>query len=79
MSEQSPVPSVHPTTSSMQALKRVRTRHFQAAKEEGAPFTGLTSYDMLTAQIFDEAGHRLPARRRLRRATTSSATTRRSR
>ncbi|MDN4615574.1 3-methyl-2-oxobutanoate hydroxymethyltransferase [Leifsonia sp. F6_8S_P_1B] len=56
MSEQSPVPSVHPATPSMQALKRVRTRHFQAAKEEGAPFTGLTSYDMLTAQIFDEAG-----------------------
>ncbi len=56
MSEQSPVPSVHPTTPSMQSLKRVRTRHFQAAKEEGAAFTGLTSYDMLTAQIFDEAG-----------------------
>jgi 3-methyl-2-oxobutanoate hydroxymethyltransferase len=56
MSEQSPVPAVHPATPSMQALKRVRTRHFQAAKEEGAPFTGLTSYDMLTAQIFDEAG-----------------------
>ncbi|WP_426624340.1 3-methyl-2-oxobutanoate hydroxymethyltransferase [Leifsonia sp. McL0607] len=56
MSEQSPVPSVHPTAPSMESLKRVRTRHFQAAKEEGAPFTGLTSYDMLTAQIFDEAG-----------------------
>ncbi|ERK71087.1 MULTISPECIES: 3-methyl-2-oxobutanoate hydroxymethyltransferase [Leifsonia] len=56
MSEQSPVPSVHPATPSMQSLKRVRTRHFQAAKEEGSPFTGLTSYDMLTAQIFDEAG-----------------------
>ncbi|MFE4951696.1 3-methyl-2-oxobutanoate hydroxymethyltransferase [Leifsonia sp. NPDC056665] len=56
MSEQSPVPSVHPTTSSMESLKRVRTRHFQAAKEAGEPFTGLTSYDMLTAQIFDEAG-----------------------
>lgn len=40
----------------MQSLKRVRTRHFQAAKEEGSTFTGLTSYDMLTAQIFDEAG-----------------------
>jgi 3-methyl-2-oxobutanoate hydroxymethyltransferase len=40
----------------MEGLKRVRTRHFQTAKEEGAPFTGLTSYDMLTAQIFDEAG-----------------------
>ncbi|MFF1574381.1 3-methyl-2-oxobutanoate hydroxymethyltransferase [Leifsonia sp. NPDC058292] len=53
MSEQSPMPSVSP---SMQTLKRVRTRHFQAAKEEGAKFTGLTSYDQLTAQIFDAAG-----------------------
>ena len=40
----------------MESLKRVRTRHFQSAKEAGEPFTGLTSYDMLTAQIFDEAG-----------------------
>ena len=36
--------------------KRVRTRHFQNAKLKGIPITGLTSYDMLTAQIFDEAG-----------------------
>ncbi|MCU1446399.1 3-methyl-2-oxobutanoate hydroxymethyltransferase [Cryobacterium sp.] len=36
--------------------KRVRTRHFQNAKRQGIPITGLTSYDMLTAQIFDEAG-----------------------
>lgn len=56
MSEQSPVPSVHPATPAMESLKRVRTRHFQSAKEAGEPFTGLTSYDMLTAQIFDEAG-----------------------
>ncbi|HEV7185402.1 MAG: 3-methyl-2-oxobutanoate hydroxymethyltransferase [Actinomycetales bacterium] len=54
MSEPSPMPSVTPP--SMQSLKRVRTRHFQAAKEEGAKFTGLTSYDQLTAQIFDAAG-----------------------
>jgi 3-methyl-2-oxobutanoate hydroxymethyltransferase len=39
-----------------QALKRVRTRHFQRAKEQGIKITGLTSYDVLTAQIFDEAG-----------------------
>ncbi|MDH6181062.1 3-methyl-2-oxobutanoate hydroxymethyltransferase [Microbacteriaceae bacterium SG_E_30_P1] len=39
-----------------QALKRVRTRHFQRAKENGIKFTGLTSYDQLTAGIFDEAG-----------------------
>ncbi|MFF1634928.1 3-methyl-2-oxobutanoate hydroxymethyltransferase [Leifsonia sp. NPDC058248] len=55
MSEQSPMPSVSPSTT-MQSLKRVRTRHFQAAKEEGTKFTGLTSYDQLTAQIFDAAG-----------------------
>ena len=38
------------------ALKRVRTRHFQRAKENGIKITGLTSYDFLSAQIFDEAG-----------------------
>ncbi|GAA4057271.1 3-methyl-2-oxobutanoate hydroxymethyltransferase [Agromyces sp. NDB4Y10] len=36
--------------------KRVRTRHFQNAKREGIKITGLTSYDALTARIFDEAG-----------------------
>lgn len=36
--------------------KRVRTRHFQNAKHEGIRITGLTSYDALTARIFDEAG-----------------------
>jgi 3-methyl-2-oxobutanoate hydroxymethyltransferase len=39
-----------------EALKRVRTRHFQRAKETGVKITGLTSYDTLTASIFDEAG-----------------------
>lgn len=38
------------------ARKRVRTRHFAAAKEAGHKITGLTSYDTLTARIFDEAG-----------------------
>src|ERR1041384_7126860 len=37
-------------------LKRVRTRHFQRAKEQGIQITGLTSYDQLSAGIFDEAG-----------------------
>ncbi|OUE31541.1 3-methyl-2-oxobutanoate hydroxymethyltransferase [Clavibacter michiganensis] len=36
--------------------KRVRIRHFSRAKDEGLRITGLTSYDMLTAGIFDEAG-----------------------
>jgi 3-methyl-2-oxobutanoate hydroxymethyltransferase len=37
-------------------VKKVRTRHFQNAKEQGIKITGLTSYDMLTAKIFDQAG-----------------------
>src|SRR5690554_3474703 len=37
-------------------LKRVRTRHFQSAKENGIKITGLTSYDQLSAEIFDKAG-----------------------
>ena len=38
------------------ALKRVRTRHFKSAKENGIKITGLTSYDFMSASIFDEAG-----------------------
>ena len=36
--------------------KRVRVRHFAKAKAEGIRITGLTSYDFLTAGIFDRAG-----------------------
>ncbi|GAA1509441.1 3-methyl-2-oxobutanoate hydroxymethyltransferase [Agromyces terreus] len=36
--------------------KRVRTRHFRNAKRDGIKITGLTSYDQLTARIFDRAG-----------------------
>lgn len=36
--------------------KRVRTRHFHNAKQNGIKITGLTSYDQLTASIFDAAG-----------------------
>ena len=43
-------------TSNDPALKRVRTRHFQRAKENGIKITGLTSYECLSAQIFDDAG-----------------------
>jgi 3-methyl-2-oxobutanoate hydroxymethyltransferase len=39
-----------------QSVKRVRTRHFQIAKDSGIKITGLTSYDQLTASIFDSAG-----------------------
>jgi 3-methyl-2-oxobutanoate hydroxymethyltransferase len=37
-------------------LSRVRTRHFKRAKEQGIKITGLTSYDFLSASIFDAAG-----------------------
>lgn len=39
-----------------EAPKRVRVRHFYNAKAEGIRITGLTSYDFLTAGIFDRAG-----------------------
>jgi 3-methyl-2-oxobutanoate hydroxymethyltransferase len=45
-----------PYSGGQQDLKRVRTRHFQIAKDTGIAITGLTSYDMLSAQIFDAAG-----------------------
>lgn len=35
---------------------RVRVQHFQELKERGSKFACLTSYDMLTAAIFDEVG-----------------------
>lgn len=38
------------------ALKRVRTRFFQTSKENGVKLVGLTSYDQLSAAIFDAAG-----------------------
>ncbi|GEP25675.1 3-methyl-2-oxobutanoate hydroxymethyltransferase [Cryobacterium levicorallinum] len=50
------VPVQQPYGHAPEGPKRVRTRHFQTAKLQGIPITGLTSYDMLTAQIFDEAG-----------------------
>ncbi|MCR8671117.1 3-methyl-2-oxobutanoate hydroxymethyltransferase [Agrococcus sp. HG114] len=36
--------------------KRVRIRHFQQAKRDGVKIVGLTSYDFLSAGIFDRAG-----------------------
>src|SRR5680860_1146992 len=52
----SPAPEQHPYGHVPDGPKRVRTRHFNNAKRQGIPITGLTSYDMLTAQIFDQAG-----------------------
>ncbi|MCC6376025.1 MAG: 3-methyl-2-oxobutanoate hydroxymethyltransferase [Microbacteriaceae bacterium] len=43
-------------TAAQANLKKVRTRHFQSAKETGVKITGLTSYDQLSATIFDRAG-----------------------
>lgn len=37
-------------------VKRVRTHHLQQLKDAGERFSMLTSYDMYTAQVFDEAG-----------------------
>ena len=39
-----------------QSRARVRTRHFIEAKQQGHRITGLTSYDVQSAGIFDEAG-----------------------
>jgi len=39
-----------------ESLKRVRIRHFLRAKQQGIKITGLTSYDYLSASIFDRAG-----------------------
>lgn len=37
-------------------VKRIRTHHLRSMKERGEKWTMLTSYDMYTAQVFDEAG-----------------------
>ena len=37
-------------------IKRIRTHHLREMKERGERFSMLTSYDQLTAQVFDEAG-----------------------
>ena len=50
-------PAIDPAKAAAQAgLKKVRTRHFQSAKENGIKIVGLTSYDQLSAGIFDKAG-----------------------
>lgn len=38
-----------------EATKRVRVRHFAQAKQAGTKIVGLTSYDFLTAGLFDQA------------------------
>ena len=55
-SASSPMREEAPYGGAPQNLKRVRTRHFLSAKQNGIKITGLTSYDQLTARIFDDAG-----------------------
>lgn len=38
------------------AVKKVRTRHFARAKQDGHKISGLTAYDAASARIFDQAG-----------------------
>lgn len=52
----SPTPAPAQGGSSVLDVKKVRTVHLQAAKEAGEKFAMLTSYDALTASIFDRAG-----------------------
>ena len=40
----------------MSHISRLRTRHFARAKRESQAFACMTSYDCMTAGIFDEAG-----------------------
>jgi 3-methyl-2-oxobutanoate hydroxymethyltransferase len=51
--EAAPYGSAAPTT---RTVKKVRTHHLREWKESGEKFTMLTSYDLMTARVFDEAG-----------------------
>lgn len=55
----SPAPAsapAHGESGSTLDVKKVRTVHLQAAKDAGEKFAMLTSYDALTATVFDRAG-----------------------
>ena len=45
-----------PPADEKRTIKRIRTHHLREMKQRGERFSMLTSYDQLTAQIFDEAG-----------------------
>ncbi|MDO4918471.1 3-methyl-2-oxobutanoate hydroxymethyltransferase [Kocuria sp.] len=55
MNDSQPTPGA-PAAPSLADVKRVRTVHLQRAKDTGEKFSMLTSYDVLTAGIFDRAG-----------------------
>src|SRR5215213_3071551 len=48
------VPST--STASSPGRKRIRTHHLREMKQRGEKWAMLTSYDMYTASVFDEAG-----------------------
>ncbi|QVI59979.1 3-methyl-2-oxobutanoate hydroxymethyltransferase [Nocardioides faecalis] len=52
-----PTPAGNPSgTTGPAPIKRIRTHHLREMKQRGERISMLTSYDQLTAQIFDEAG-----------------------
>ena len=56
MSETTPPYGTGPGNAGAKPVKRVRTHHLQQMKERGEKITMLTTYDMYTAAVFDEAG-----------------------
>ncbi|MFN8192186.1 MAG: 3-methyl-2-oxobutanoate hydroxymethyltransferase [Nocardioidaceae bacterium] len=53
---ESPAPYGTGAAPASAGVKRIRTHHLREMKERGEKITMLTSYDMYTAQVFDEAG-----------------------
>ena len=53
---ETPAPYGNGSPDGAQTVKRVRIHHLRAMKERGERFAMLTSYDQLSAEIFDEAG-----------------------
>jgi len=56
MTETVPPYGSGPAAGGATPVKRVRIHHLLAMKERGERFAMLTSYDQMTAEIFDEAG-----------------------
>ena len=56
MTETTPPYGSGPASAGKAPAKRVRIHHLRELKERGERFAMLTSYDQMTAEIFDEAG-----------------------